>query len=228
MEHSPDVCDLSGCATHSGNSSLTWRVHPLDGVVSGSDGNSLWLITDDDKDHDSSLTSLSQAAKPVAADRTVPASLDLDIQEVCKRMAAKLNISWPAVQVETTRSSYNGKRLPRMKKTGKQLLPVFPEVLNELVAKQRAKPYRDKNPIPRGFLLDCHRMNAHGLRQIPQVMQVVASHLHPIATVSASGVSLPPKVNHFQSGLMDKSYTVATLTVRAMNVSLLLLAYEAE
>lgn len=160
------------------------------------------LIADDDKDDDSLLTSLNQAAKPVAADRTVPASLDLDMQEMCKCMAAKLNISWPAVQVETTRSSYNGKRLPKMKKTGKQLPPVFPELLNELVAEWRAKPYRDKHPIPRGFLLDCHG--------------------------TVSGVSLPPKDNHFQSGLMDKSYKVATLTVRAMNVSLLLLAYEAE
>lgn len=78
MEHSPDVCDLSGCAT---------------------------CFTNDDKDDDSFLAPSSQAANPVAADRTVPASAsqDLDMQEMCKRMAAKLNIPWPAVQVETTK-----------------------------------------------------------------------------------------------------------------------------
>lgn len=47
-----------------------------------------------------------------------------------------------------------------MKKMGQQLLPVFPELLNELVATWRAKPYIDKHPIPRGFLLGCHGMSS--------------------------------------------------------------------
>lgn len=110
-----------------------------------------------------------------------------------------------------------------MKKMGQQLLPIFPELLNELVATWRAKPDIDKHSIPRGFLLGCHGMDAHGLRHIPQVGQVVACHLHSNASVSASGASLPPKANHFQSGLMDKSYKEATFTVRAMNVFLLLM-----
>ena len=54
--------------------------------------------------------------------------------------------------------------------------------------------------------------------------QVVASHLHPNTSVPASAASLPSKANRFQSGLTDKSYKAAALTVRAMNASSLLMA----
>ena len=57
--------------------------------------------------------------------------LDLDLQDVCKRAAAKLKIQWPEVQAEVARSRYDGKRLPKVKKSGKQLLPIFPELLEE-------------------------------------------------------------------------------------------------
>ena len=42
-------------------------------------------------------------------------------------MAAKLNIPWPAVQEETTKSHYDRKRLPVMKKMGKpqQLVQIW-------------------------------------------------------------------------------------------------------
>ena len=100
----------------------------LDVMDSGSDGVSELLISDDEEEDDFLIAPSSRAAKPTAVEGTVPSptSLDLDMQEVCKCAAAKLNIPWPAVQTETTKSRYDGKRLPKMKKMGKQLLPVFP------------------------------------------------------------------------------------------------------
>lgn len=52
----------------------------------------------------------------------------MDMLDVCKRAASRLNIPWPAVVTETTSSHYEGKKFSRAKRTAKELLPVFHEL----------------------------------------------------------------------------------------------------
>uniref|UniRef100_A0A087X675 Uncharacterized protein n=1 Tax=Poecilia formosa TaxID=48698 RepID=A0A087X675_POEFO len=119
----------------------------------------------------------------------------------------------------------NGK-LPR--KTGRQLLPVFPELLEELAVSWRNKPFKEKHPVAGSSVLDCDGMEKCGLRQLPPVEPAVAAHLHPKTSMSAGGPTLPSKADRFQSSLTDKSYRAAALSVRALNASSLLMAYQAE
>lgn len=44
--------------------------------------------------------------------------------------AARLNIP-PAVRTKVLKSHFDGMKLPKVKKTGKQVLPVLPEILDE-------------------------------------------------------------------------------------------------
>lgn len=70
-----------------------------------------------------------------------PSSLDLaDIacQDVCR----------PAAVAETTRSHNEGKWLPMSRSDVKQSLPVFPEVLDEMVRSWKYHPCSDRNPFP--------------------------------------------------------------------------------
>lgn len=74
--------------------------------------------------------------------------LDLDLQVVCKRAAAKLKIQWPEVQLEAPTSHYDGKMLPKVKKTGKQFLHVFfPDLLEEFTVSWCNKPHREKHSV---------------------------------------------------------------------------------
>lgn len=206
---------------------------PDAGVTWGGDANedgdesadSDLLLSDDGEEEDStSLASISWAAKPSATGEvekpTPPSPLDLDMQDMCKRAAARLNIPWP--------SHFDGKKLPKAKKTGKHVLPVFPELLDEIAVTWKAKPYSEKHPIAGSSLLDCEGMESVGLRQMPQVEPLVASHLHPKTSLSSSAPSLPSKADRFQSSLTDKCYKAAALSVRAHNASSMLMAYQAE
>lgn len=60
------------------------------------------------------------------------AAVDLDLQDMCKRAVAKLNIKWPEVQAQVVRSFYDGNKLPKVKRLGKQVMAFFPELLDEL------------------------------------------------------------------------------------------------
>lgn len=57
----------------------------------------------------------------------------MDMQAVCKCAASRLNIPWSAVVTETTRSRYEGEKLPQATRMAKQPLPVFPELLEEVL-----------------------------------------------------------------------------------------------
>lgn len=63
--------------------------------------------------------------------------------------------------------------------TGKLVLPVFPEVLDEIAVTWKDKPYTEKHPIVGSSLLDCEGMEAHSLR----------------ATCGATGRQPPPTEN---------------------------------
>ncbi|XP_005928029.3 uncharacterized protein LOC102307223 [Haplochromis burtoni] len=210
------------------------------GVTWGGDANedgdesadSELLLSDNEEEDSTSLASISWAAKPSATGEvekpTPPSPLDLDMQDMCKRAAARLNIPWPAVQTEIVKSRFDGKKLPKAKKTGKHVLPVFPELLDEIAVTWKAKPYSEKHPIVGSSLLDCEGMESIGLCQMPQVEPLVASHLHPKMSLSSSAPSPPSKADRFQSSLTDKCYKAAALSVRAHNASSMLMAYQAE
>ncbi|MEQ2250517.1 hypothetical protein ILYODFUR_001684 [Ilyodon furcidens] len=99
----------------------------------------------DDKDEDSTvLISCREAAKPPAVDDdSKPAALcplDMDVQDMCKSEAARLSIPWPAIQAEVAISRFDRKKLPKARKTGKHVVPVFPELLDEIAVTWRDKP----------------------------------------------------------------------------------------
>ncbi len=63
---------------------------------------------------------------------------------------------------------------------------------------------------------------------MPPVEPLVASHLHPRLTMSSSGPILPAKADRLQSSMTDRAYKLVATSVRALNASSLLLAYQAE
>uniref|UniRef100_A0A096MDS7 Uncharacterized protein n=1 Tax=Poecilia formosa TaxID=48698 RepID=A0A096MDS7_POEFO len=191
-----------------------------------SDAGSELLITDKDEDDEPPLVLRGWVTKPTplgfskANDGDSSLSdLDVDLHDVCKRAAAKLNIQWPEVQAEEARSRFDDKKLPKAKRT----VPFFPELLEEFSVSWCNKLYREKHPVAGGSVLDCEGMDDHGLRQMPRVEQVAAHlHLKALMTLGGSAPSLPSAADCFQSNLMEKSYKVAALSVRAMNASSML------
>ena len=147
-----------------------------------SDASSELLISDEDEDYYPPLRPSGQVTKPQSVGQasdgeSISPVLDLDLQDMCKHAAAKPNIQWPEVQAVAGRSRYYGKKLPKAKRTGKQLLPFFPE-LEELAVSWRNKPYREKHPVAGSSVLDCEEMENCGLRQMPPVEAAVATKLH--------------------------------------------------
>lgn len=71
-------------------------------------------------------------------------------------------------------------------------------------------------------------MESHGVRQMPPIEPLVATHLHPKTPLTLSAPSLPSKTDRFQSSLTDKCYKAAALSARALNASSILTAYQAE
>ncbi len=105
---------------------------------------------------------------------------------MCKRAAEKLNISWPTVVAETAKSRYEGKRLPRVKRAARQLLPVFPELLEELALTWKDKPFTSKLPVQGGSALDVEGMEKAGLLRMSPMEPLVAAHLHPKHAAAAN------------------------------------------
>ncbi|CAL9689451.1 unnamed protein product [Knipowitschia caucasica] len=64
----------------------------------------------------------------------------------------------------------------------------------------------------------------------PPVEPLVASHLHPSqrSAMTAGGTALPSKADCLQTTLNERSYKAVATSVRALNASSLLLAYQAE
>ena len=201
------------------------------------DGTSELLISEDEEEDDIFITP-GRAAQPAASvaswdggEGSTPASPlpSSDMLDVCKRAAARLAIPWPAVVAETTRSCYEGKKLPLAKSATKQILPVFPELLDEVARSWRDRPYSGRSPIPGASSLDCEAMEGLGLLRMPPMEPLVAAHLHPqLSVVSSRSPSLPSKSDRFQSALTEKAYEAAALSARALNVLSLLTAYQAE
>ena len=113
------------------------------------------LISEDEQEDDIFVTP-AQAVQPAASvasryggESSTPASPlpSSDMLDMCKRAAAQLAIPWPTVIAETTRSRYQGKKLALAKSATKQLLPVFPELLDEVARSWRDGPHSSRSPI---------------------------------------------------------------------------------
>ncbi|KAJ0039433.1 hypothetical protein NL108_014155, partial [Boleophthalmus pectinirostris] len=210
----------------------------LDAELDSLDGSGDLISLEDDNDP---FLPSTQAAAPATPhdlstddargdDGGSPATaIGTSLHEVSKRAAEKLNIPWPNAPPEKSGSRYEGKRLPRVKSTERQLLPLFPKCLEE-ATRTWSKPYSSKSPVQGGATLDCVAMDENGLSKLPPVEPLVAHHLHPgQKTFSASSApSFPSKMDGFQSSMTDKAYRSMALGVRALNASSMLMAYQSE
>lgn len=203
----------------------------LEDGYEGEDPDILLSDEEDEFDDSSFLPSAQTVSQPSdqAPEREAQASpvLSVDLQDVCKRAAEKLEIAWPTVVAEAARSRYEGKRLPRAKRTARQLLPIFPELLDEVAFSWRDKPYTSKTPIQGGSVLDLEGMEKEGLLRMPPMEPLVAAHLLPRRSTTSSP-TLPSKADRFQSSMTERAYKAVALSVRALNVTSLLTAYQAE
>ena len=191
------------------------------------------LGSEEDEDDDVEPFTLPPAAKPTAVDdkrsESPNSTASLDLHEACRRAAAKLGIAWPEVPTETTTSRYEGKRLPKAKSSTRQLLPAFPECLEEATRSWNS-PLSAKNPVQGGSALDWADMEEKGFSHLPPVEPLLAAHLHPSQkpTMTSASPTLPSKADCFQSSLTEKGYKAVATSVKALNASSLLLAYQAE
>ncbi len=199
------------------------------------EGQSDFLLSEEEEDfEDSPFLPPAHTAQPLAAagsmedaDGAPSPLLSVDLQDVCKRAAEKLNIPWPTVVAETAKSRYEGKRLPRAKRAARQLLPVFPELLEELAVTWKDKPFTSKLPVQGGSALDVEGMEKAGLLRMPPMEPLVASHLQPKHTAAANP-TLPSKADRFQSSMTERAYKAIALSARALNATSMLTAYQAE
>ena len=148
---------------------------------------------------------------------------------MCHRAASRLDIPWPEAAKETSRSRYEGKNLPQAARTKRQLLPVFPKMLDEVSVSWRDRPFSNKAPIQGASSLDCDGMERLGLLRMPPMEPLVAAHLQPrLASTPSRNPMLPAKADWFQSAMTEWAYKAAAFSARALNVSSLLTAYQAE
>ncbi len=123
--------------------------HPHGGEVMDDDSESgdKAISLGSDEEYNNEPFILSPAAKPATEGDVC------DLHDVCKTVAAKLGIAWPETSSETTTSRYEEKRLPKVKSSARQLLPVFPECLEEVTLSWR-NPLIAKIPVQGGLALD--------------------------------------------------------------------------
>ncbi len=196
------------------------------------EGQSDFLLSEEEEDfEDSPFLPPAHTAQPLAvagsmedADGAPSPLLSVNLQDVCKRAAEKLNILWPTVVAETAKSRYEGRRLPRVKRTARQLLPVIPELLEELSVTWKDKPFTSKLPMQGGSALDVVAMEKAGLLRMPPTEPLVAAYLQPKHTAAANP-TLPSKADRFQSSMTERAYKAIALSVRALNATYMLTTY---
>ncbi|RXN29965.1 copper homeostasis cutC -like protein [Labeo rohita] len=191
------------------------------------------LREEPDDEEDDAILCAAQASRPVSALSGDMASTvgDCDLVEVCKRAAAKLDIPWPVTPGDpgVKQDIYDGKRLPSRLPPAKQLLPALPACIAEM-KRSWDKPFSHRVPVKGYSSLDVSEMEGLGLSNLPTVEQSVAHHLHPNrrTTLSSASPSLPGKMERFTASMYQKIYKSSALAVRALNVTSLLTAYQAE
>lgn len=121
-------------------------------------------------------------------------------------------------------SSYEWKKLPQAKWAAWQLLPVFPELLEELSVSWKEHPFSSKNPIFGTSSLDFMDMDRLRMARMPQMEPMVAAHLHPkLSAASTRPPYYPFKSDRFQSTMTERAYKAA-----AFGETYTLTAYQAE
>ncbi|XP_052473657.1 uncharacterized protein LOC128030230 [Carassius gibelio] len=148
--------------------------------------------------------------------------------EVCERAAARLNIEWPAPQSATDqeRDIYDGKVLGSPPGPGKQLFPVLPAC-----AKHMRHNWSEPLDFKHGLSgLEVKDMAAHGMGDPPAIEPSIARHLNPAqgGLLAPPKSVLPNKLDRFSASVHQAAYKSSALAVRALNVSSLLSAYQAE
>lgn len=108
----------------------------------------------------------------------------MDLQVVCT--AARLNIPRPAIVMATTKSHYEGKKLPHATRTAKKLLPVFPKLLEKVSASWKDRLFSEKGPIKQVTSLDIEGMEKLGICYMLLVELLVAADLHLWLSASSS------------------------------------------
>uniref|UniRef100_A0AAV2MPW1 GAG protein n=1 Tax=Knipowitschia caucasica TaxID=637954 RepID=A0AAV2MPW1_KNICA len=206
------------------------EVDPGDEGADGDDAASDFLeaVDMDDVEEDSTFPA-AQSRPSSASEAATP--VDSSLYDVCKRAAAKLNITWPAaVDAEDgKRDLYDGKRLPPAHPPPKQLLPAVSACMRE-VGRFWNNPLRSKLPVQGYSKLEIHGMKELGLAEPPAVEPSVAFHLHPNhRSVSASSqVSLPTKSERVTSSILQRMYRYASQSACVLNTVTLLSGYQGE
>ncbi|KAL0151928.1 hypothetical protein M9458_052766 [Cirrhinus mrigala] len=167
------------------------------------------------------LSGVAQVNPPAV----VPQSILL---EVCERAAARLNIEWPAPQSATDqeRDVYDGKVLGPPPGPRKQLFPVLPAC-----AKHMRHYWTDPLDFKHGLTgLEVKDMATPGMGDPPAVEPSIARHLNPAqgGLLAPPKPVLPSKMDRFSASVYQAAYKSSAVAVRALNVSSLLSAYQAE
>ncbi len=171
-----------------------------------------FLLSEEEEDfEDSPFLPPAHMAQPLAAagsmedaDGAPSPLLSVDLQDVCKCAAEKLNIPWPTV---TAKSRYEVKRLPRAK-----------WAVNKFVHLLVNKPFTNKLPMQGGSAFDVEGMEKAGLLRMPPMEPLVAAHLQP-KHAAAANPTLPSKADRFQSSMTERAYKAIALTGRALNAT---------
>uniref|UniRef100_A0AAV2J5L0 LRRNT domain-containing protein n=1 Tax=Knipowitschia caucasica TaxID=637954 RepID=A0AAV2J5L0_KNICA len=147
------------------------EVDPGDEGADGDDAASDFLeaVDMDDVEEDSTFPA-AQSRPSSASEAATP--VDSSLYDVCKRAAAKLNITSPAaVDAEDwERDLYDGKRLPPAHPPPKQLLPAVSACMRE-VGRFWNNPLRSKLPVQGYSKLEIHGMKELGLAEPPAVVR---------------------------------------------------------
>ncbi len=106
---------------------------------------------------------------------------------------------------------------------------MFPKLLEEVTVSWKEKPYSSKTQIQGASSLDFEGMEKHDMAPMKPL---VAAHLSPRLLAALSRPpALPSKSDCFQSAMTEKAYkalTLRELTLRELNVTSMLSAYQAE
>ncbi|RXN20191.1 putative GAG protein [Labeo rohita] len=108
-------------------------------------------------------------------------------------------------------------------------LPALPTCIAEMKCSWD-KPFSHRVPVKGYSSLDVSEMEGLGLSNPPTVEQSVAHHLYSnrLATLSSVSPSPPGKMERFTASMYQKIYKSSAQVVRALNVKLLFMAYQAE
>uniref|UniRef100_G3Q9M2 Uncharacterized protein n=1 Tax=Gasterosteus aculeatus TaxID=69293 RepID=G3Q9M2_GASAC len=188
------------------------------------DANSDLLDVDDMEEEEDDSTFPVEPPRPPSASDVVP-PVDNNLYEVCKRVASKLGIQWPAAQDATggERDLYDGKRLPPTLPPSKQLLPAVPICMKEM-GRYWSSPFKSKLPTKGYSKLEVDGMGELGLAGPPELEPSVAYHLHPNRrSLSASSyITLPNKTERLTASVLQRMYRYAAQSVCSLNAVTLL------